>query len=173
MPRDLGFSILLRRSALVTALMFWQGGFTFYAAVVVPIGQQVLGSHFAQGLITRQVTIWLNLAGMAALILMAWDLATAQSLTLNRLGRWAAWSAMLILLVVLFWLHQYLDSFIDLEIEELREPRQLFRVGHRWYLWISTIQWVFAVVFIVLTLQAWRAEDRTAGSRMLNELPGA
>jgi hypothetical protein len=172
MARDVGFSILLCRSAVVTALMFWQGGFTFYAAVVVPIGQQVLGSHLAQGFITRQVTVWLNLAGAAALILIAWDLATTQTFAPHRLVRWAAWTAMLILLVVLFWLHQYLDSLIDLEAEELRQPR-LFRAGHRWYLWISTIQWLFAVLFTVLTLQAWRAEDTTAGSRMLNELPGA
>src|SRR5260370_2454116 len=160
MPNVFASPILLRRSAVVTGLMFWQGGFTFYAAVVVPIGQQVLGSHLAQGFITREVTSWLNLAGVAALMLMAWDLAVAQTLTMHRLARWAVWTAMLILLVVLFWLHQSLDSLIYLEIQELRQPR-LFRAGHRWYLWINTIQWAFAILFTILTFKAWSAEDRT------------
>jgi len=30
--------LLARRFLTIAALMFWQGGFTFYAAVVVPIG---------------------------------------------------------------------------------------------------------------------------------------
>ena len=32
---------ILRRYLVVIALMFWQGGFTFYAAVVVPVGTAV------------------------------------------------------------------------------------------------------------------------------------
>ena len=63
---------LLRRFSVIAALMFWQGGFTFYAAVVVPIGQENLG-HEEQGFITREVTNYLNLAGAAALLLLAWD----------------------------------------------------------------------------------------------------
>ncbi len=42
---------LLRRSLVVIALMFWQGGFTFYAAVVVPIGQDVLQSLIDEKLV--------------------------------------------------------------------------------------------------------------------------
>jgi hypothetical protein len=41
------------------ALFFWQGGFTFYASVVVPIGQEVFGP-LRQGFLTRQVTVYLN-----------------------------------------------------------------------------------------------------------------
>ena len=32
---------LVRRFLVVAALMFWQGGFTFYSAVVVPLGQKL------------------------------------------------------------------------------------------------------------------------------------
>ena len=40
---------LTRRMVLLITLMFWQGGFMFYGAVVVPVGAEVLGSHRAQG----------------------------------------------------------------------------------------------------------------------------
>ena len=44
---------ILRRFLVLIALFFWQGGFTFYAAVVVPVGQQVLHSHLRQGFVTQ------------------------------------------------------------------------------------------------------------------------
>ena len=37
--------ITLRRYLCVCALMFWQGGFTFYAAVVIPIAGAVLAPN--------------------------------------------------------------------------------------------------------------------------------
>jgi hypothetical protein len=150
----------LRRFLVLTALMFWQGGFLFYAAVVVPTGQSVLGSHLEQGMITRQVTIYLNLAGCISLFILGWDIRVARDASrTRRLGRWASWFAMAVLLVALLWLHGRLDSLIDLEAHELREPRA-FRAGHRAYLWLSTLQWVAGVAFTGLTLQAWRSEDR-------------
>src|SRR5207247_10483715 len=70
--------ILLRRLLVIVALMFWQGGFTFYASVVVPIGQEEFG-HETQGIITRQVTVWLNRARLAAIAVLAWDLVAARA----------------------------------------------------------------------------------------------
>ena len=69
--------ISLRRYLVLLALSFWQGGFTFYAAVVVPVGQEVFG-HLRQGFITRQVTVYLNLAGAVALLVLVWDLVAAR-----------------------------------------------------------------------------------------------
>ena len=68
----------LRRFLVVQALMLWQGGFLFYAAVVVPAGTEVLGSGAAQGPITARVTDALNLCGLAALVLTAWDQAVTR-----------------------------------------------------------------------------------------------
>src|SRR2546423_10638475 len=59
---------LMRRFLVIAALMLWQGGFTFYAAVVVPIGMDELGSHTAQGFLTRRVAPFINLAGLLALL---------------------------------------------------------------------------------------------------------
>ena len=46
---------LLRRFVTMAALAFSLGGFSFYAAVVVPTGTQVLDAT-SQGFVTQQVT---------------------------------------------------------------------------------------------------------------------
>src|SRR5271156_6553534 len=68
-----GIMTLVRRFMVLALLMFWLGGFTFYASVVVPVGADVLGSHLRQGMITRHVAWYMNLSGIAALAVFAWD----------------------------------------------------------------------------------------------------
>ncbi len=153
-----------RRLLVLVALMFWQGGFTFYAAVVVPVGQEVLGSHFKQGRITRRVTVYLNLAGAAALLPLAWDVAAArQRCAWCRRLRWLCVAGMAAGLGLLFWLHPRLDELIDLDVGYVSD-RGAFRAGHRWYLWISTVQWGLGLVYALLTLYAWRAADRESAA---------
>jgi hypothetical protein len=155
---------VMRRFVVVAALMFWQGGFTFYAAVVVPVGQEVLGSHSDQGFITRQVTRYLNLAGGVALILFAGDVAlTRDPSRPRRLRRYLMVAGMLLALAALGWLHPQLDQLLDPQAWRILDRGQ-FRIGHRWYLWISTGQWLCAVAYLIETLKAWQAED-VAGKR--------
>jgi len=152
---------LLRRFSVIAALMFWQGGFTFYAAVVVPVGQENLG-HEEQGFITREVTNYLNLAGAAALLLLAWDVVETADESRWRLWcRWLSWAGLLGTLAALVWLHPHLDRLLDLEARQIlnSEARRLFRPRHRMYLWLSTAQWICAVVYLVITLLAWKAQD--------------
>jgi hypothetical protein len=150
---------LLRRFLVLIALMFWQGGFTFYAAVVVPVGQSVLQSHLEQGFITRQVTTYLNVAGAAALLCLAWDgVASKDPVASRRRVRWIAWLCMALSLAVLIWLHGVLDGLMDAETRSLLDGRS-FRSLHRVYLWISTLQWGCAVVYCFVTLAAWRKAD--------------
>ncbi len=149
---------LFRRFLVLAALMFWQGGFTFYAAVVVPVGQEELGSHLAQGFITRRVTNYLNLAGAVALVPLAWDVARAADPSVRRRrGRGLCWLGMTAALVALIWLHPHLDSLLDLDSQTLLD-RARFRPMHRWYLWISTVQWALAVAYTALTVWAWKEE---------------
>lgn len=151
---------LLRRLLVLACLMFWQGGFTFYAGVVVPVGQEELGSHLQQGFITRKVTNYLNLIGGCALILLAWDVAASRERSRPRRWiRWAAWTGMAVTLLALIWLHPHLDQLLNQEMRELVDPKA-FRSGHRWYLWLSSVQWAFGLVYAALTLQAWQAQDR-------------
>jgi hypothetical protein len=146
---------IFRRFLVLAAVSFWLGGFTFYASVVVPIGQHVLGSHLRQGLITQQVTHYLNLSGAIALLVFAWDNWATSRL---RLARWLTWLGMLGPLPVLVWLHGRLDARFDTENWGLVDPA-VFRSDHRWYLWISAVQWGFGLAYLALTLLAWRGQD--------------
>jgi hypothetical protein len=149
--------VLVWRFFIVAAFAFWQGGFTFYAAVVVPIGTKVLGSPMEQGAITRQVTVYLNLAGGIALLLFAVDNVVARDpAKWRRIVRWLAWLGMATALGVLIWLHPRMTELLDAEL--LRR----FRAHHRWYLWISTVQWGFGVVFLFATVWAWRADAKSS-----------
>jgi hypothetical protein len=158
-PRWRSMLRLARRFLVIAALVFWQGGFTFYAAVVVPIGAEVLESHTKQGFITRQVSNWLNVAGAAGLLLLAWDMAVCRDAVRWRGGlRWAAWSVALLTLGALAVLHLRLDELLEPEQMRILE-REQYRDLHRIYLWTSTIQWAAIVVWLLVTLSAWRAED--------------
>jgi hypothetical protein len=151
---------LVRRLLVLAALLFWQGGFTFYAAVVVPVGQDVLGSHRVQGFVTRQVTNYLNLAGAVALPILAWDVAaTRDGCARRRRARWAAWVGMALTLGALAWLHPRMDALLDGRTFTILDP-ETFTVAHRWYLHTSTAQWACALAYGALAVSAWRAEDR-------------
>jgi hypothetical protein len=155
--------ILFRRFLVMTALLFWQGGFLFYAAVVVPVAQEVLGSHLRQGFVTRRVTNRLNLSGAIALAIVALELATSDRKRRRRLARAILWLGMAAALALLVWLHIHLDSMLDPD-QRLILDREQFYTSHRAYLWISTVQWAFGVVFLWLTLAAWRAADQASVS---------
>jgi hypothetical protein len=156
--------ILLRRFLVLIALFFWQGGFTFYASVVVPVGQQVF-SHRHQGFITREVTVYLNLTGALALVILLWDLLAGRDAVRWRRGlRILSWVVMVLTLAALFWLHPRLAEFLDADSLSVVEPRT-FRPRHRLYLWISTVQWVAGLLFLGSTLMTWRAHDRLTGAQ--------
>jgi hypothetical protein len=152
--------MLARRFLVLAALMFWQGGFTFYAAVVVPVGRQTIGSR--QSDVTRPVTRYLNLAGAVALIPFAWDAARCRDhVTRRRRLRWGTWVGMAGTLAALLWLHQLLSQ----QLQSGASPADaVFHNLHRIYLWISTAQWACSLVYAGCTLLAWRAEDRAATS---------
>lgn len=150
--------ILLRRFLVLAVLFFWQGGFTFYSAAVVPAGQQVLG-HLRQGFVTRQVTVYLNLAGAAALAVLVWDqLAARDPAAWRRRTRWFLWAAMIASLAALFALHGWMDELLRTK-GRLILDREAFRPRHRLYLWISTVQWACGLLYLFFTIMAWRSED--------------
>ncbi len=158
----------VRRFCVLLAIMFWQGGFTFYGAVVIPVGKEVLGSHLEQGLITRSVTNYLNIDGIAALVIWAWDIVGAgDPATLRRRLRWALWLLLLSMLGLLGWLHLQLDQLLDLDSSRILD-RSRFRYLHVLYLNISTVQWAGSLLLIALTLLAWRSEDHERATRFPN-----
>jgi hypothetical protein len=149
--------LVLRRFVVLVALMFWLGGFTFYAGVVVPIGREVLGS--AQSEVTRHVSFYLNLTAALALLPLGWDIfATRDPVRRRRVLRWLCCAAVLATVIGLIWLRVQLSDMLDHPSQD-SVTKALFRSGHRIYLWISTVQWGAGVGFTVLTILAWRAED--------------
>jgi hypothetical protein len=162
--------LLLRRFLVLAVLFFWQGGFTFYASVVVPVGQHVFG-HLRQGFITRQVTVYLNVAGAVALAVLLGDLLLAgDGAVWRRRGRWFLWAGMLACLLFLFWLHGRLDELLVPKGFLIRDG-EAFRPRHRLYLWISTVQWALGLLYLVFILASWRAEDQLSRRESAKKVP--
>ena len=153
--------VTLRRYLTVIALMFWLGGFTFYASVVVPVGTSVLKSDLRQGFITRRVTFYLNLVAVVALmVLLVEAFLTADPSRRRRWARFALWGLMALCQVALYFGHAYLDDQLQAR-GMLVLDRETFRPAHRLYLWTHTVQWGAGLVYIGLTLRAWMREDQT------------
>ncbi len=151
---------LVRRFLLLAALLFWQGGFLFYATVVIPIGRTVLGDIRVQALVTRQATQVLNLAGGVALVPLAWDILVVIDPVRTRFrGRALLWVLVLASLLGLIWLRAVLDQQFDPLARKIADP-PAFSSEHQWYVGLSVAQTVLVLVCLVLTLAAWQARDQ-------------
>ena len=114
-------------------LLLWQGGFLFYTSTVVPTATQLLGAA-GQGAITARVTDILNVIGVVALAVWAFELVFARDpLRWRTVSRWIAWGFVLACQVTLFYLHIQLELYMD---EERRYAMVLprFYPTHRVYL---------------------------------------
>ena len=150
---------ILRRFLVIAALMFWQGGFVFYAGVVVPVGRATIGAD--QSSVTQHVTNYLNLSGAIALIPLLWDICSSGA---GKRIRWVLWLGMAAALPILVWLHLRLDAALDPNSSDPR-AQIAFPATHSAYLWVSTFQWMCAVLFTIASVQSWRAEDLRSFAR--------
>ncbi|MEE2641283.1 MAG: hypothetical protein VX768_11705 [Planctomycetota bacterium] len=147
---------LFFRVLLLAVFAVWFGGFTFYAAAVVPIGTEVLGSSRTQGFVTQRVTDVLNATGGFAILLMMVDWLTFSRATGHRLKR-PQLAAILLLVttwVLLVLIHPGLDSLLEPEHEHVENEIRFYNL-HRFYLWISTVQWLLCWVYLGLLLRGW------------------
>jgi hypothetical protein len=139
----------LRQFLYVAAVALWLGGFTFYAAFVIPAGHQVLGGHLRQGFITQRVTGELNAIATVALAILLWNAAAlwpTQSRAI-RISLATSWVAMALIQIGLFVMHHMLDRLLDPGARAITDvPR--FDVLHRLYLISSTAQWASGVLFV-------------------------
>jgi len=143
------YFITLRRFLAACGLAVWLGGFTFYGAVVIPMGEKVLGSHRPVGFITQQVSEWLNLIGVVALVLLLANLA-AEWRGLNGWRKFVlagTWLIMALGLVALFALHPALDAVLERESQEIVNYHHFLWL-HRAYLAISTAQWAAGLLHV-------------------------
>lgn len=126
---------------LFVAFAFWMGGFSFYFGVVVRIGDTVVGGT-EQGFITRQITWWLNIAGLVAIGLMAIHLFFHRS-----------WLLILSLVAVavthglLMYRQSQLEALLDPDAMSVLAP-QRFAVLHENYEFLSGCQWLAAMIYL-------------------------
>lgn len=135
---------------LYLAIAFSFGGFSFYAAVVVPIGSNVFDAT-SQGFITQQVTNIINVASAVTLFTLVWEgLASRHRRSPSQntifVGLLATYA---ICLTALFMIHPQLDALLDNENLSVEAPDKFYNL-HRVYLWVSTIEWLATIGLIWL-----------------------
>lgn len=161
--RTLTLRVIALRLLILTACAFWLGGLTFYAAVVIPTANKVLGSHLRVGFITQQVTGWINVAATAALSallvpLLGGRARTQRGLWLALLGTWLLMAASQ---AGLFALHSVLDGLLDPARRQILDEDRFYGL-HRAYLIITIVQQTAGLAHVCGLLIAWRSSDRRA-----------
>ena len=141
----------LYRFACIAAIAFWMGGFTFYALIVIPVGNRLLGS-IEQGLVTQQVTNRMNLLGVASLAILLPGVRKSRVLA-------TSWLVMAAALAALYWLHPRLDALIDGSLRIVSDEPRFYR-WHQAYLAAVTVQWSAAVIHLFKTYGPDDAERR-------------
>jgi hypothetical protein len=144
----------VRQFVVILAVALWLGGFTFYAAVVVPTGAEVLGGNEEQGFVTQVVTRHLNWIALAALLILLWNVIAERDKLLL-----ATWLGMLLAQLALLAIHPRLDAMLDPATHDIAAQ---FHFLHEVYLWIAAIQWGLGLAHIWCLLAVWR---RPAHSR--------
>ena len=155
------------RFLTVVALAVWFGGFTFYSTAVIDTSQKVLHSQLRAGLITQQVTNWLNQISIPTLAICAWNW-----LSLRRHERkfrvlvlGASLLGMILFQLALFPTHSVLDGRIV--NREVADEAAFFPL-HRLYLVLSTAQWCATLVYLWAALALWT--ENNSQPRGLREL---
>ena len=146
----------VRRLITIGCIAFWVGGFFFYAGVVVPTGSRVLESDREQGFITQQVTGWLNLSSIPVLAIFFVDVLIQRRVqsTFARRTHLATWIGMVLAQVVLFVVHASLDGHLDSTAHRVLSRAQFYPT-HRVYVIVATLQQLFAIGYIGLTVIGW------------------
>ncbi|HSZ58857.1 MAG TPA: hypothetical protein VK797_24670 [Tepidisphaeraceae bacterium] len=164
----------VRRFLVISAIAFWLGGFTFYSGVAIPMGVEVLGTHRAVGFVTQRVTNWLNVAGVIALAIFAWNMALGWRGTgkILRNTLLLTWLLMVGIEIELIFLHPVMDRLLTIHpVREILDEDR-FDLLHHVYLISTTAQWVFGMIHVWCICVLWKqpgARD-TAASRPLGTI---
>lgn len=149
---------LVRAIFLFCFALFW-GGLTCYTGFVVRIIHDVVADPMDGGLITQRVTVLLQILGAITVVLMLWN-AFQVSRVCKKYGVTLALCAIVVgvAIVGLFVVHSHLDTVIDVEASEVTN-REVFTISHRRYNQLTTIEWIASVLYLPITVAAWRRVD--------------
>ena len=148
---------IFRRFLVLAVLLFWQGGFVFFAAVVVPIGREELGPRSKQTVITNRVTYYINLAGAVSIAPLLWDVVLPDPSARRRWVRGVLWVILLVTLLAQTYLYREMYGMLDAILTGIEPPA--FRQTHWTYLAVSAVQVVAGLLYVAATLMTWRGQD--------------
>jgi hypothetical protein len=149
-----------QRYLFLLTFAWWMGGLTFYALIVIPTATHVLGNHRDVGFITQQVTRWLNVSGIIALLVALWNIASVRPLASRRMRHLllGTWLVMAAAHAGLFISHSWLSKILDADHHHILDLN-LFEFRHGVYETFVTIQWLAALLLAWLLLRFWIAND--------------
>jgi hypothetical protein len=138
-PPSLTWPSKIYRLIASSLWVFWLGGVTFYIAIVVPVGGEVLGAD-VQGQVTERVTWYINLMSAMVTVQLAIEWFALRS-------RWmaVAFFIQLISVIILVVLHGDLARMMQGNPSSLKADADFYTL-HRIYLWVSTAQWLNAIL---------------------------
>jgi hypothetical protein len=140
---------------LLISFAFWMGGFSFYFGVVVRIGDAVIGGT-EQGFITRQISWWLNIAGLVTIALMILHLFFQRSWVLV-----LSCAAIAVTHAILMFRHSQLEALLDPETMSVLDS-QRFAVLHENYEFLSGCQWLAAMIYLGGLVYGWTISQGSA-----------
>jgi len=151
-----GLLPVVRLFLLIVTVAISFGGFTFYAAVVVPAGGFVI-DETSQGFVTQRVTHFLNCASGVTLGIFLWECVAGCTARTSReqqvfVVMIVVIAASLLSLVVL---HPRLDALLQYRDFTVLDPEVFYRL-HQYYLWSSTLQWLATLIVLWLTCVSFR-----------------
>ena len=148
---------------LLSFSLFW-GGLTFYTGFVVRISHDVLSDPMDGGLITQRVTSLLQVLGAVTCALMFCNAVVIAKVSFRHGRVLIACAVVLALsLVGLFIVHGQLDAVIDVQ-DGVVTNRDAFVVGHRRYNQLTTVEWISSIIYLPVTVLAWRHIDSAQGT---------
>jgi hypothetical protein len=151
---------VLRRYAFLIMFAWWMGGLTFYALVVIPTAEQVLGNHHDVGFITQKVTYWLNLSGLLPIAVLFWNLKVEWATA----SKWPrrlllfTWAVIVFCQFGLFTAHGWLGQVLDRQHHRIIDY-DTFQIRHNIYEAIVTVQWLAALVHTWFAVRTWKQSD--------------
>ena len=138
----------ISRFISVCAVGFWLGGFTFHALVVIPAGHDLLGSRTI-GFVTQRVTETLNVAGVATVALLLFNLVLewrGRSM-LQRLALAFTCILLAATLFLQFGLHSKISSTLESSSRSIRDQSE-FRRLHTAYERAAMVQWFSGLIHL-------------------------
>lgn len=136
----------------ITILSLWWGAFTFYAGIVVPLGMKVLGSHTQMGIITQEVTVYLNFFSLIIFVIYAYSLRRESTKT-DGLFYQIISISLIASQILLFVIHGYLTDLIDTEHVKILNHSNFYLL-HRVYLIVETAIWLIISGILIKLIKA-------------------